>query len=433
MKAVIMAGGKGTRLFDITGDEIPKPMAEVAGKPILLHQIETLKKNGIDEFIFVVGHKKQKIIDYFKDGKDFSVKISYIEEDQPLGTAGAFFFLNKYINTIETFLLVFGDTIFDIDVKSMLNFHQQNSALISLFVHPNSHPHDSDLVVLDKNNNVFGFDSKHNKRDYYYKNLVNAGFYIVDGSVLKMVPSPVKTDFEKDIIKNLIDQKSAVFGYVSSEYIKDVGTVERIKTCEKDFVGGIVAAKNISKKQKAIFLDRDGTLNKFNGLIDNPEKLEVLENAVQAVSLINRSEYLALVVTNQPTVARGLCSLEDVDEIHNKLETEFGKSGSYFDGIIFCPHHPDKGYPEENPEFKIPCDCRKPKIGMIKTLEEKFNLDLSKCWFIGDTSTDIKTGENAGIKTALVLTGENDNKFDVSPTLTKQNLLEAVKEILEKK
>ncbi len=427
MKAVIMAGGKGTRLFDITGDEIPKPMATINGKPILLHQIEALKQNGIFEFILVVCHKKQKIIDYFKDGKEFGVIIHYIEEQSPLGTAGAFYYLKEYID--EDFLLVFGDTIFDINIKRMIGFHREKKAQISLFIHPNSHPFDSDLVLIDSEKRVTGFDSKLNKRDYYYKNLVNAGFYVVSKDILNLVNSPIKTDFEKDIIKRLIENGEGVFGYVSSEYIKDVGTVERLKHTGDDIANGVVSAKNLSKKQKAIFIDRDGTLNEFNGLVHKPEMLEVIQSSIKAVKLINRSKYLAFVVTNQPIVARGLCSLAQVDEINNKLETEFGKQGGYFDDIIFCPHHPDKGYPEENPEFKVDCDCRKPKIGMVLELAKKFNIDLNESYFVGDTTTDIKTGLNAGVKTALVLTGEGgkDKKYDVVPDIVGEDLLEVVK------
>jgi histidinol-phosphate phosphatase family protein len=148
--------------------------------------------------------------------------------------------------------------------------------------------------------------------------------------------------------------------------------------------------------------------------------------------LINASGYLAIVVTNQPVVARGLCQMEDVERIHKKLETLLGQEGVYLDEIRFCPHHPDKGYPEENPAYKIPCHCRKPDIGMLEDCAQKYNVDLTASWVVGDTTVDIQTGKNAGTKTALVLTGDagKDGKYDVEPDITCQNLKEAVIQIL---
>ena len=175
IQAVIMAGGKGTRLRAITKDEIPKPMAPVAGKPILEWQIECLRRQGVQEVILIIGHLGHKIREYFGDGDAFGVKISYIEETQPLGTAGALAMLPEQL-TGPSFFLIFGDVLFDIDLERMRRFHEEKKAVATLFVHPNVHPFDSDLVVCDAEGRVQQFDSKHNVRDYWYQNCVNAGF-----------------------------------------------------------------------------------------------------------------------------------------------------------------------------------------------------------------------------------------------------------------
>ena len=159
----------------------------------------------------------------------------------------------------------------------------------------------------------------------------------------------------------------------------------------------------------------------------------VLEECViEAIRKINESGWLGIVVTNQPVVARGLCNIEDVERIHNKLTTLLGNKGVFLDDIFYCPHHPDKGYPEENPLFKIPCECRKPNTGMIQEAAKRYNIDLTQSWIVGDTTVDIQTGKNAGIKTALVLTGEagKDNRYPVQPDQIGTNLLDVVQKIL---
>ena len=429
-----MAGGKGTRLAAITKDEIPKPMVPIFDKPLLLWQIEQLKKNGITEIIMIIGHLGHKIVEYFGDGSKFGVKIQYIEEKEPLGTAGAFYYLKELL-TSEYFLLVFGDVFFSIDINRMERYHVARRSQATLFVHPNSHPFDSDLITMDGEGRIHKFDSKNNKRDYWYKNCVNAGFYILSQSICERIKQPVKTDLEKDILMKLADEGAEIYAYASPEYIKDVGTVERINQTKTDISNGFIDEKCLTNLQKCIFMDRDGTINQYRGLVYKEEDFELEDCTVEAIRTINQSGKLGIVVTNQPVVARGLCEIEDVERIHMKMETLLGKEGVFVDDVVFCPHHPDKGYPEETPLYKIPCNCRKPNIGMIDECVQKYHIDLSQSWMIGDTTIDIQTGKNAGLKTALVLTGEagNDKKYDVQPDLICDNLLEAVRKILEEK
>lgn len=431
MQAVIMAGGKGTRLAAITKDAIPKPMVPVDGKPLLLWQIEELKKNGITDIIMIVGHLGEKIEEYIQNGDKYGVHVSYIREHEPLGTAGAFYYLKEKL-TSDYFLLVFGDVFFSVDIQRMEKFYIAHHAKAALFVHPNSHPADSDLVVLDENSKIKKFDSKHNVRNYWFDNCVNAGLYILSKQVCNLVEKPCKLDLEKDLLMPLVEQGDAIYGYQSPEYIKDIGTVDRIRQAEKDLVNGLIQGKCLSNKQACIFLDRDGTVNQYRGLVWNAEDFELEKSACGAIRHINQSGKLAIVITNQPSVARGLCQIEDIENTHKKMSTLLGNEGAYLDAVYFCPHHPDKGYPEENPKYKVPCECRKPQIGLIKQAAEQFHIDLSCSWMIGDTTVDIQTGKNAGLHTALVLTGEagNDHKYDVVPDLVCQNLQDAVDMIL---
>ncbi len=432
MQAIIMAGGKGTRLSSITNDEIPKSMVCLKGKPILEYQIECLKRNGIINIFIVIGHLGEKIRNYFGDGSKWEVFISYIEETMPLGTAGALYYLKKDIK--DTCLFLLGDLICDIYIDRFLEFHNSKKAMVSLLVHPNSHPFDSDIVKLDSEQKVINILKKNTVRTEIYGNLVNAGIYVIDKKICEQVKEPVKTDFESDIIFPLIEECGKVYGYISTEYVKDVGTPDRLIAAEKDIEKKIVSKRNLSNKQKCIFLDRDGTINKYIGFVDSPEQLELEEGVGEALSKLNKSDFLSMLVTNQPVVARGMCTEDDVQRINNKLEMLLGDTGAYLDAISFCPHHPDKGYEGENVFYKIDCECRKPKTGMIEKLAKLYNIDLARSWIIGDTTVDIMTGKNAGLHTILIKTGMagKDGKYDILADYEADSLLEAVRIILSK-
>jgi histidinol-phosphate phosphatase family protein len=428
--AVIQAGGKGTRMIALTGDRIPKPMLPLNGKPMIQWQIENLAEHGIRDVCIITGHLGEVIEDYFGDGSSFGISITYVKEKEPLGSAGALYYV-KEIAGQRNVILVFGDVMVKLDWNRMIGFHEENGALATLLVHPNAHPYDSDLVIMDRASRVTGIHSKSIVRDGWYENLVNAGIYILDHELINQFEKAERKDLEKDILAPLMGH-GRIYGYKTPEYVKDAGTPERFQSCCREQAAGIWDAKCLGKKQRAIFLDRDGTINRYNGLISREEQLELETNAAEAVRRINSSGYLAICITNQPVVARGMCEMEDVERIHRKLQTLLGQEGAYLDDIVFCPHHPDKGYPEENPRYKVECSCRKPATGMIDRMAEKYNVDLSQSYMVGDTTTDIQTGINAGLHTVLVRTGQggNDGKYCVRAELTAQDLLDAVKKIL---
>lgn len=432
MRAIIQAGGKGSRLRNITKDEIPKPMVPILGKPLLQWQVEELKKQNINEIFIIIGYLGESIKNYFEDGKKFGISITYIEETIPLGTGGGLCYLKKYIQNNEDIFFLYGDLFFDVDFARMEKFHLEKKSKLTAFVHPNSHPFDSDIIELDSEQKITRMLSKKKERNGWYANLVNAAFYIVNADIIQELPDNQKLDFEKDILCEMINRSEAVFGYRSTEYIKDGGVEKRLSRIEDDIKSGYIEKRNLSKKQKCIFLDRDGTITKLNGLVDREDKLELIDYAFDAIRMINLSEYLAILVTNQSVVARGMCTIEEVKYIHKKLETLLGEKGIYLDDIIFCPHHPDKGFPEENPIYKVECNCRKPGIGMLETMRDKYHISLEESWIVGDTTVDIMTGKYAGMKTALVLTGEQgkDAKYNVKPDIISNTIQSAVEQIL---
>ncbi|MBD5584257.1 MAG: D-glycero-beta-D-manno-heptose 1,7-bisphosphate 7-phosphatase [Clostridia bacterium] len=402
MKAVIMAGGRGTRIASVNS-EVPKPMIPVLDKPILEYQIECLTRQGVKDIILVIGYLGHIVKDYFGDGKKFGANITYIEEKDPLGTAGALYFLKDEIK--EDFLLLCGDLIFDIDVNRFLSAHKNNGATVTLFTHPNSHPYDSGIIIADGNGQVKDWLHKEDKR-LWYRNRVNAGLHMLSPKIFTKFPTLEKRDLDRDILKPLISE-GGLYVYDSPEYVKDMGTPDRYYSVIEDIQSGKVRGKNLANKQKAIFLDRDGTLNEYVGFLTSIDNFKLLDGVTEAVKKINESGYLAIVVSNQPVIARGEISLEELQEVHNKMETLLGADGAYLDAIYYCPHHPHKGYEGERPEYKIDCACRKPKPGMIFKAEKDFNIDLSQSWMVGDRETDVECGKNAGCKTALIGQGDS--------------------------
>ncbi|HEU5291189.1 MAG TPA: HAD-IIIA family hydrolase [Cyclobacteriaceae bacterium] len=422
MQAVILAGGKGTRLASIHA-QIPKPMVRVGALPVLEYQVNLLKAAGITDIIILVNHLKESIQSYFQQGEKWGVKISYYEETEPLGTVGGIKAVEEQLH--NDFLVLYGDVMMDIDIKRLIDFHISKKSDCTLVVHPNDHPYDSDLVDIDIDGRIVGFHSKPHDPQQYYRNLVNAGCYLFTQKILQYLKQGVKADFGKDIFPNLVNEVR-MFGYNTSEYLKDMGTPDRLEKVTKDFLSGKIAARNLRHQQKAIFLDRDGVLNVDREYIAAPADLVLYPFAAEAVTKINGTSYLAIVITNQPVVARNLCSEAELQIIHNKLETELGAHHAMLDAIYYCPHHPDKGYPDENPAYKIDCHCRKPKPGMLLDAARDFNIDLSASYFIGDHERDIEAGQQAGVKTIGVKTGHGLKGSNRTPDQTFENLLDAI-------
>ena len=423
MIAVIMAGGKGTRIAKINSI-VPKPMIPINGKPILEYQIENLKKQGIKEYIFIVGYKKEKIQEYFQDGSNLGIKITYIEELEPLGTAGGLYYLKEKIHS--DFLLINGDILFDFDLERFLTYHYQKKGEVTIVTHPNDHPFDSALIITDSNGLVLDWIHKEEKRSYY-SNQVNAGIHLCSPKLLERFNTVEKLDLDRDVLSNVL-MEDKLYAYKTPEYIKDMGTPQRYFEVIQDIKDNKLQIKNLANKQRAIFLDRDGTINKYVGFLTNIEQLELIDGVAEAIKKINESGFLAIVITNQPVIARGEVSEEELKKIHNKLESLLGESGAYIDDILICPHHPDKGFLGERIEYKIKCNCRKPNIGLFLMAAEKYNIDLSNSYMIGDSEIDILAGKRASCTTIQICSKNIENSADY----VAKNLLNAISIVEEK-
>lgn len=392
MKCIILAGGKGTRISKEFPD-IPKPMIKIGDKPVLQHQLETLSAKGIKDFTIIVGYLGQQISDYFGNGSRFNVNIDYYRESEPLGTAGALFNLNIK----EDFLLCSGDLLFDFSPERLFAFHKEHSALATIFCHPSKHPFDS-ILIEHNEDGVIEKMFRAEKHVTSFSNCCSAGIYCISPLLLEKFrednPNFVNKslNLDKDVIEPLLST-NRIFAYKSSEYVCDMGTPDRKLKVEREYLESKTKRSN---KNKAIFLDRDGTLNVHKGYITGQDDIELTQNAAKAINLFHEKGYLVILITNQPVIARGECTVGDLKKIHGRLEYLLAKDGAYLDDIFYCPHHPDSGFEGEVRELKIDCSCRKPKPGMILEAAEKHGIDLGKSYMAGDSEADVLCAKNAG-------------------------------------
>lgn len=233
MKVVILAGGRGERLQPLT-NKLPKPMIEVAGKPILEHIINLFKKNNIREFIITLCYLPDKINSYFKDGSSFGVKINYVIEDKnkPLGTAGGVGLAKKFIK--DTFVVTSGDILRELDIKTMINYHKKKKTFATLNVYKRFGPNPKSMVIFDKNRKIIRFIERPKLHD---KNFVwaNGSFYIFEPEIFNFIPENKPSDFGKDIFPKLLASNKSIFAFPTNDYFTDLGNLEKLERARKTF------------------------------------------------------------------------------------------------------------------------------------------------------------------------------------------------------
>ena len=267
-------------------------------------------------------------------------------------------------------------------------------------------------------------------------NQVNAALYVLKASPLRAFPVPTAPlDFGKHVFPRLLAENVHLHGYRSPEYVKDAGTPERLDRVEADLRSGVVERSNLSVLRPAVFLDRDGTINEEASYVTRPEQLKLIPGAAAAIRLLREAGYRVVVTTNQPVVARGDCTSAELKHIHDRMEMELSLEGAFLDGIYACPHHPDKGFAGERPELKFDCQCRKPGDGLLRQAVRELNLDLPTSWLIGDSTSDVQTAYNCGVRSVLLRTGlaGRDGRYGVAPNFVFDDLLAAARFIARQK
>lgn len=423
IEAIILAGGFATRL---------KKKIKFKSKTLIFIKKKTLLERIVTDCIkynilniHLIINKNQKDIIKYLSKKKLKANIKIHTENEPLGDGGALSLLKKESSLLKkNFLVINGDLLINMNLKKLINFHKKYNSQLTIVTHPNNHPYDSDILETNKNNRLIKIYNKPHSKRLIYKNNCSSGIMIISGSLIKNIPE-IKNSLYKEIIPKLIKNNKKILCYKTREFIKDLGTPDRLIKGRKIFDSIKFKFSNIQKKLPAIFLDRDGVIN-----IESHKKIEdptnFFTNTVEAIKKINNSSYLCIVITNQPSVAKGFLNKIKLEFLHKKLETKLGKAGAYFDAIYYCPHHPSKGFPNENILYKKICNCRKPKIGMLKKANLDLNINMKKSYFIGNTVIDYKTAKNAKLKYIHIgnhkISKNNISKFN--------NLYYAIKSII---
>jgi mannose-1-phosphate guanylyltransferase / phosphomannomutase len=427
-QAVILCGGLGTRMGELTKD-VPKPMLSIQGKPVLEHTIELLKSCGITDVIFAARYKADVISDHFGNGSAWGMQMSTSVEDEPLGTAGPLTLIKDQLQ--DQFLVLYGDEFIDFDLKAMLDEHSRVQPLITILTRPSTHPWDAHLIQAEKDGRITEF-VKEREPGRHYRNLGNGAIYVMSRDVLKYIPEHKKSGFSEDVFIPALKAGEHLHSWTLTQgYIKDLASPDRLLLVEKYLAdkAEIERARVERKPIKAVFLDRDGVINKDTDQLRDPQMLEILPGAPQAIKAFNDLGIATVIVTNQPVVARGLCGMEMVDHIHELIKMHLAEHGATLDAVYVCPHHQDTHHGEGVVALRRDCECRKPKAGMLLKAKDDLGLDLSECVMIGDSSTDIEAGQRAGLRTVLLNTGAGRVKQDVVPDFQFNTLLEAAQAI----
>ncbi len=413
MEAIILAGGLGTRLKPCV-DNLPKPLAPIGGKPFLRYLLDYLYVNGIHRAIISTGYKAETVEEFI--GKSHrGMTVEYCREDSPLGTGGA---IKKALGMCREScaVVINGDTYFDVDLAEMKKIHDASGCKISLAAKWIENAENSGLIQ-HKNGILCGFHEK----GIMSAGLINGGIYFIEKNTLDGITEE-KFSFEKQILEK---NHFPVAVYESNGYFIDIGIPENYKKAQSE------KEKLFSRRtRKAVFLDRDGTINYDTGHLYRTEDFRFLGNADKAIAEIKNKGYLAIVITNQAGIAKGLYTAKDVETLHSHIDSLlFGSCGVTADAYYYCPHHPEAVIEDLRKE----CACRKPDAGLILKAVSDFSeigieIDLENSFTVGNRASDILAGRNAGTKNNVLIGSDEpesvciasahyDNLYDFSHKL----------------
>lgn len=400
-QAVVVCGGRGTRLAPVLGD-LPKALAPVADRSLLAHLLGDLAAAGVSEVLLLAGVGGERLREAARAAAPAGLEVHTEIEAHPLGTAGA---LHPVAHRLrERFLYVLGDVFTALDWARLAAAGDANGGLGTLLVHRSSHPEDSDLLALDDGDRICGWVGRgpdgRSTAAVPTAALTNAGVAVLHRRLLELVPRDRPSDLFCEVIPRRVDARAALFGYRTCEYVKDLGTPERLRGVDADVRSG-----RAHRRAEVALLDRDGVLNVEVGPLSHPEQLRLLPGAAEAVARLNRASIRTALVSNQAVVARGMCSIEELDVIHQRLADLLGESEAHLDGIYVCPHHPETHHDEGDPSLRGPCRCRKPAVGLVEAALTDLSVPAGRAVVVGDSTVDLQLAANAGLSAIGVGTG----------------------------
>ncbi len=393
-QAVILAGGQGTRLRPLTLTTA-KPMIPFHGKPFAHYLVDLLKKNGIEEIIFLTGYLGEQFPAYFGDGSTFGLNIKY--NDTPLeDDTGTRVKKARHLFD-ERFLLMYGDNYWPLDLPALAAFHEKRKVPLTVTVYERPHSEaKKNNMRVDAEGFVTTYDKK---RETPGLNGVDIGFFIVEKEALNLLPES-NSLFETNVMWPLIP-KHKLGGFLSKHPYWGLTDAERLP--------GV--ARALDPARKVAFLDRDGTINRRPPkaeYVKNWGEFEFLPGSIDGMKMLSEAGYELYVISNQSGIARGMVTPEALEDIHSHMKTELAKHGITIQDIYFCPHGWDEG-----------CPCRKPAPGMLYQAAREHDIDLTRAILIGDDERDIEAGRAGGCASTY-LVSEEETLFSVAKQLASQ-------------
>jgi len=372
-QAVILVGGKGTRLGALAGAR-PKPFVDVGGKPFIDLLISHAKCQGVQRVVLLAGHAADWINTNYQCSVP-GVEVELCVEAEPMGTAGALLAAKDKLD--DVFLLLNGDSILNGSWSVLFPLLESDTA-VALGTRAVDDTGRYGQVVTD-GKRVTDFSEKSSGGP----GEINAGIYLVRrGNLLEMLSGPAS--MEEDILPKLVEAGQVRAAPIGGYFI-DIGLPETLETARSDLLDNL--------RRPAVFFDRDGTLVKDEGYTHKVENLVWMPGAVEAIRKLNDRGTAVFIVTNQAGIARGYYGETDMQEFHEAMQQELSKAGAHIDGFYYCPHHPEGAVPELT---KV-CGCRKPGTGMLEQAFREHLLDKSQAMLVGDNEGDMGCGEAYGI------------------------------------
>ncbi len=292
MKAVIMAGGFGSRIQPLTSN-IPKPMIPLMNRPIMLHIVELLKKYQISDLVMLLYHQPHVIKNFFRDGADFGVKITYVTPLEDMGTAGAVKCAEKFLD--ERFLIISGDLLTDFNLKKVIDFHEDNKAMATITLTSVKDPLQFGVVITDKSRRITQFLEKPGWGEVI-SDTINTGIYVLEPEIFKYIPAGENFDFSQDLFPLLLKNKEALFGFPAKGYWRDIGNTDSYREAHHDIFRGRVNVKIDETKQDLVGKDlrlgadvRIDEIRQLEGTVVIGDNSQVLGNAHIKDSVIGRN------------------------------------------------------------------------------------------------------------------------------------------------
>lgn len=375
MQAVILAGGKGTRLGALTGG-LPKPLVPIAGKPFIHYLIAELRRHGFTDIVLLVGPFAEAYRSALGNGAALQVQLTLVPEEPPADTGGALKLAAPHLG--DHFLLLNGDSLLDFNLLDLAARDATEPWLAWLALRAVPDVGRYGAVRLD-GERVAAFGEKSASGP----GVINAGVYWLKREILAEIGTP-PVSMERDVLPRLI-VRGLVRGAVYDRPFIDIGTPEDLARAAP-----LLPAW---ETRPAAFLDRDGVLNVDTGYVHRPQDFVWVRGAKAAIKGLNDRGYFVFVVTNQAGVARGLYGVEDVEKLHRWVNDELRQVGAHIDAFYFCPHHPDG----TAANYGIVCDCRKPAPGMLLQAMREWPVRRRGSFMVGDKAIDMAAAQSAGV------------------------------------